>query len=183
MLKIRADRLYLRPRADLERTIMRYFLVGLRQSGRAFLIEAEKHVPVVTGMALGSLKPLARIVRYDLQIFGSPHEAIFHGQRIIKDENLGENQGSAYIYKLNNSTAVLRVETNVYHYQLRDLQEISTDSGFSAPTPWESFALGSEAAKQELEDFLNFKLQGLAVFGVKGQIRETLTEAPVNIIG
>lgn len=181
-MRITADRLVMRSKADLERTIMRYFLIGLRLSGRAFLIEVEQHVPVFTGMALGSMLPLAKIVRYNLPIYGNPKEAYVDGQKVMKDAGLGESQGSAYLYKSNAHTAVLRVETKVYHYDLRDVNEISDKSGFAAPTPWRSFELGAEAANRELNEYLEFKLQNLVLFSVKSRVTTSLTESPVDII-
>lgn len=181
-IKMKFEKLYLRPQAEVERTVVRYFLVGLRLAGRAFLIKAHEIVPVFTGMALGSLNPLANIVKYKIPIYGRPKDAWVNGQLVTKDESLGEKQGDAIIYKANARTAVLRVETKVYHYDLRDVNEMSDTSGVAAPTPWHSFAQGAAAASQEFNEYMDFKVGNFIVFAVKEKVKTSLTESPVEAI-
>lgn len=122
---------------------------ALRRSAISFLIEVQKNVPVLTGMAKGSLVPLA----FDLK---SLNRLSFAGSRPTRDKNRfkGIQQGKKPPFFKVDSKKVFEFEifTEVEHYILNEFFPRGPSNPRGSPrAPWNSFEKGASKMEKIIE--------------------------------
>jgi hypothetical protein len=131
--------------------------VQMRQAARAWLREVILHVPVWTGMAKSSLKPLGRFLRVAIPI--TPHPRAVPTKH--KNMALGEQQQE---FGFENSGALYSFSwtTDVLHYQLNEFHTSSLP--LIHPTPWRSTHFGALAFQRYVADILPKRIPNAADF-------------------
>jgi hypothetical protein len=120
----------------------------LRQALRAMLRATMVRVPVYTGMARGSLRPLGRFLNEHVPI--SP---------VAQRKKMGIREGEALgSVEIDDSTYDISVKINigVLHYAINEFFNVPLP--LKNPTPWESFRVGREAYKRYLRQNLKQNL-------------------------
>jgi hypothetical protein len=107
----------------------------MRMAARAWLRAVIPHVPVYTGMARGSLRPLGQFLKVSVPI--SPI-ATRKGMGIGAGESKSwfkiSKSGGNYTFEYNSSVA---------HYEINEFYNVPLP--LTHPTPWHSFKYGDEA--------------------------------------
>ena len=110
----------------------------LRTAARVYVLEAYKSVPVDTGMARGTLVPLAHAVGANIPI--SP-------KRSLPNKNAGAGANRSFAdFRQEGSKHIFEWSTNVFHYYLNE--RFPLRSNYNAP--WKSLKAGSLKVKQYL---------------------------------
>jgi len=126
--------------AAFERDLQDRAKLILETAVTSFLQAAYKEVPVSTGMARASIRPLANYLKVNIPI--SPKSK----SRIGK----GEAKGS-FDFELGPTRFICTFRSDVYHYWLNDRFEMNYQNG-QRPTPWGSMGVGIQAFISKLED-------------------------------
>ena len=117
----------------------------------SFLRAVIPHVPVWTGMARGSLIPLAQYLSskgQSVTVDISPDPESEPEQRRGQTEQAGQALGTFEVTR-KEGIQVLRFSPKVFHYQWND--EHPGPQHLRNPTPWYSFQAGREAAREYRE--------------------------------
>lgn len=112
--------------------------IQMRQAARAWLRATFTHVPMWTGMARSSLKPLGRYLRVAIPIEPNPKARPSPSKNIA----LGERQ-QEFEFDANGYNYGFYWSTHVLHYQHNEFHP--SNIPLLNPTPWESTLYGQNA--------------------------------------
>lgn len=179
-IRLRFDTIKFQSRKKTEEQIDRIVERGMQLGAREFVIEAANNVPVVTGMARGSLRPLAEYVKVSIPIEGTPQIGYLpDGRQVLKGPELGARQAQKppYISKVG-SRYVFEFQNKVFHYWLNDLTAMNYKKG-QKPTPWKSFERGMFKFQRRFDTYIKNNLSKVlkSVIRFSGGRRN----APVNL--
>lgn len=138
--------------------------VQLRQAARAWLRAVLVAVPVWTGTARGSLKPLGAYLRVAVPI--SPI-AFRRG----KGPEIGAGQSSFTFGTPKPGLYTFEFNEQVAHYLINEFNDVSEHIHLTHPTPWESFQRGEEAFQKYVDDVLPGRLPRIEDFISQKQIK------------
>lgn len=114
--------------------------VQLRQAARAWLRATIQHVPIWTGMSMGSFRPLGAFLRIKIPI---KPELYIIGRTIERGAAASEykfmKQGTKYTFEFDEGVA---------SYAINEYFNVNPPLHLKTPGPWYSFRYG-EAAFQE----------------------------------
>lgn len=133
--------------------------VQMRQAARAWLRETILHVPIWTGMAMGSLKPLGRFLRVKIEIEPNPRAK----PRRDKNQAAGEARQS-FSFDSNGYNYAFRWTTDVLHYQLNEFHQSGLNAHLAATTPWHSTQYGNKAWDDYIRDTLPKRIPKVTEF-------------------
>lgn len=156
------------------------FVSLINDAAKEFVKETAKHVPIYSGMAQGSLLPLANKVGYILYIQPLDPKAInrFRGDRIAEGRALGEyhlpSRGTKNQFSF-------RFTSHVPHYAENDTynQDLVVDllgkpiHNLRHPTPWNSTLLGMAAFTAYIDKHWRRYIPNPAKFITIGQNNST----------
>lgn len=131
--------------------------IQMRQAARAWLRETLVHVPVWTGMARGSLKPLGRFLRVAVPI--EPHERAKPTPK--KNQEAGESQ-QYFEFDHNGYQYSFRWTTDVLHYQLNEFHH--SELKLIHDTPWHSTLYGDKAWEEYVRDTMPKRIPKMTDF-------------------
>jgi hypothetical protein len=124
----------------------------LRGMARAFLEEASMNVSVDTGMAYGTMAPIARVLNLAFPIRRGPNRRA-RGAR--SDTNYdksfegGQARGRANV-KMGPRIYSMAWSANLFHFMINELYRMP--GNYQVPTPWHATEKGNEAAIRFLQD-------------------------------
>lgn len=136
-----------------------------RQAARAWLKAVLTKVPVWTGEARGSLRPLGQFLRVAIPI--SPISASREAKRAISEGHTaeaGEAQGHFQFKNEGGKRFVFIFNTDVAHYLINEFYNVKPPINLIQPAPWFSFRAGKIAYKQYLSDNLKQKIPKIKSF-------------------
>lgn len=133
--------------------------IQTRQAARAWLRATFEHVPVWTGMARGSLKPLGRYLRVAIDI--TPHERA--KPTPSKNQAAGEAK-QHFVFNSNGYNYSFQWSTDVLHYQLNEFHQSTLNAHLAATTPWHSTQFGNAAWDAYVRDILPKRLPNCSDF-------------------
>ena len=146
------------------KTFKQALQVQVRQATREFVRAVIIEVPVYTGMARGSLKPIARIVNVAVPI--SPIAKGRNDKNIAK----GESHGHVEFVDKGLEQGVL-ISITLAHYLTNEFLTGQPDQKqLIHPTPWKSFEAGKRAYKRYLRENLVKRMPRIASFLTKTRI-------------
>jgi hypothetical protein len=135
---------------EISRTVDERIQQRMRQSGRIFLKEVIPLIPVWTGEAIGSLKPIAEALHVALPIVKSYPDSPMGGVEKGRAQSIGEGgiQKEGYRY-------VLNFGSRVAHFNINDRYDVSQFGiKLRQPTPWQSFDRGIAVSRNYLKNNL-----------------------------
>jgi len=131
---------------------------AMYESAALFLREVQKHVPTYTGMARGSLLPLAKYlnskgVRNRVSIPITPVKTRQSLYLMSRGQNIdaGADRGTFEFVDNGNGRFIFRFNAGVEHYKINDANAV-TNFPLIHPTPWGSFPAGAERANLYLRN-------------------------------
>jgi hypothetical protein len=159
-------------KGDFTKTLIESLETQNRQAARAWLKAVITRVPIWTGMAQGSLRPLGQYLRVAIPITpsSSPRAqiAIAHGQNITAGEAMGHFQ-----FKVEAGKRIVFIyKTDVIHYLINEFYDVRPEIHLThEPVPWFSFRVGKAAYKQYLTENLKKKIPKIKSF-LTSEIRD-----------
>lgn len=165
-----------RTEADIAKLVER----GYRLAAKDFVNAAVSLVPVVTGMARGSLIPLANWAGTSITIGGTPQIGYLpSGRQVLKGPDLGAKQARKppYIFRVGNRY-IFEFDNRVFHYWLNDLFAMNYKHG-QLPTPWRSFEYGMIAFTKRFNTYTRNNIS--KVLFAHSRVSQGRRNVPVNL--
>lgn len=136
--------------------------IQMRQAAREWLRAVYPHVPVYTGMARSSLKPLGRLLKVAIPITQSKNGR--KRERPGYSRSDGEAQGVFSFGDNENGVYTFSFDTQVLHYYLNDTFDTKGAGMFNLinKTPWESAEYGEKAFRTYVEKVMPGRLPRIA---------------------
>jgi hypothetical protein len=136
-----------------------------RQAARAWLRAVLIKVPVWTGEAKGSLRPLGQFLKVAVPI--GPISTTREAKRAISEGHTvaaGEGQGHFQFKNEDGKRFVFIFKTDVVHYLINEFYNVKPPINLIQPVPWFSLRAGKAAYKQYLNDNLKQKIPKIKSF-------------------
>lgn len=113
----------------------------MKEAAKAWVKSAIARVPVYTGTAIGSLKPIGAFA----------NQVIPAGSKIRKSKYQGSTQGH-FEFKAEDFLYEFEVSTDVFYYLINEYYDVSQYIHLKNPGPWGSFKAGDDAAAKVIAD-------------------------------
>lgn len=113
----------------------------MHEAARAWVKAAIAKVPVYTGIAVSSLKPIGAFANQAIPSGGHTRKTPFRGSKEGHFQFTDKN----FIYEF-------EVSTDVFYYLINEFYDVSQYIHLQHPGPWGSFAAGDAAAAKVIED-------------------------------
>lgn len=139
----------------------------LKEAMREYLTAAILKVPVFTGMARGSLRPIGRFVNMEIPISPDPRASEYPEKTIWKGEERGQN----FSFVMNNGRVIVHWSTEVEHFITNEFNNMEGKFPLRHPTPWESRVAGREAYRTFLREELQKRVPEVLKFVVRTEIK------------
>jgi hypothetical protein len=137
--------------------------IQTRQAARAWLRAVIEKVPVWTGMARGSLKPIGGFLKIAIPI--SP---------VAVRKGMGPAAGasrSTFFFGKSGTKYQFRFNENVLHYAINEFFDVNPPIHLTHPGEWHSFEAGAKAWQDYIENVLPGRLPKFEDIIVKKVIR------------
>ncbi len=168
MLKAKIKLIYLKlDKVKFTKTLIEKLETQNRQAARAWLRAVILKVPVWTGMAAGSLKPLGAFLRVAIPISPSSSSQAQSAMRRGQTEAAGEALGKFEFKNEDGQRFVFVFSTGVIHYLQNEYYAAPPGFHLIEETPWYSLRAGSIAYKQYMKENLKNKIPKLKSFIVR----------------
>lgn len=193
---VKAGQIQLNSGKRIKQNLDAVAMATMKNAAKGFLDEVVTRVPVLTGEALGSVLPVARILDNMSAIMAKLSEAggrLDHPSELPNKIAQGEAQGNPHtedeMFSRNGDSWVFTFSTDVFHFFLRD--NFAMPNG--RPTPWHAFKEGRERMVATLRGRSGFKamvrrylkpILGPKVVGLKAKFSSetTLSEDEITFV-
>lgn len=112
----------------------------MKKAARAWLLAALPRVPVYTGTAVASLKPIGQFVGVAIPS-GTMARRTYKGPASGKFE-----------FKTDNFTYSFEISSEVFYFYINEYYDVSEYIHLKSPVPWGAFAAGDAAADKVIAD-------------------------------
>lgn len=116
----------------------------MHKAAKAWLKAALTKIPVYTGTAVASLKPLGAFA----------NEVIPVGSATRKTPYKGSTEGR-FEFKTNDFIYEFQIETEVFYFLINEYYDVSRWIHLRTPGPWGAFAAGDAAAEKVIQEGLS----------------------------
>jgi hypothetical protein len=144
-----------------------------RNAARAWLKAVLVKVPVWTGEARGSLRPLGAFLRVAVPI--SPSSSKWAQRAMLEGHTAeaGAAQGSFEFKTETKLRIVFEARTEVIHYLINEFHNVNPPIHLIEPAPWLSHVAGKKAYLEYLEENLKNKIPNLKSYFVREKVTVT----------
>lgn len=141
----------------------------IKEGTRAFLKAVLTKVPVYTGQARGSLKPVGQFLNMNISI--RPTKGAVKKHPNVKPSD-GEKFGSIEFIK-NGLNVKVTITQHLMHYLINEFHDVSNSINLKRDVPWNSFEVGRLAYIEYMKTHLKKRIPIIANYITFTLIKET----------